>query len=105
MVAAIDDDMNIEFNEFLKLVKGGKKTKQKMGQFFNEDANNDQDIIFDFFQKLTHGDLQPDKNMKIGFGVYYSQERRKKILDAILGSNTRDKAARDEGRKILGNYR
>ena len=54
---------------------------------------------------MTHGDLQPDKNMKIGFGVYYSQERRKKILDAILGSNTRDKAARDEGRKILGNYR
>ena len=85
MVAAVDDDMNIEFNEFLKLVKGGKKTKQKMMQFANEDANNDQDIIFNFFQKLTHGDLQPDKNMKIGFGVYYSQERRKKILDAILG--------------------
>ena len=41
MVAAIDDDMNIEFNEFLKLVKGGKKTKQKMGQYFNEDQNND----------------------------------------------------------------
>ena len=49
MVAAIDDDMNIEFNEFLKLVKGGKKTKQKMAQFMNEDQNNDQDIIFDFF--------------------------------------------------------
>lgn len=84
MVAAIDDDMNIEFGEFLKLVKGGKKTKAKMQQFMNDDQNNDSDIIFDFFQKLTHGDLQPDKNMKIGFGVYYSQERRRKILDAIL---------------------
>ena len=43
-----------------------------MAASMNEDPNGDQDIIFDFFQKLTHGDLQPDKNMKIGFGVYYS---------------------------------
>ena len=28
MVHEIDDDGNIEFEEFLKLVKGGKKTKQ-----------------------------------------------------------------------------
>jgi len=52
----------------------------------NDDLNNDSDIIFNFFQKLTNGDLQPSKEMKIGFGVYYSQERRKKILDAILGN-------------------
>ena len=30
MVAAVDDDMNIEFEEFLKLVKGGKKSSKKM---------------------------------------------------------------------------
>ena len=47
--------------------------------------------------------MQPDKNMKIGFGIYYSQERRKKILDAILGS--KDKQNKDEGKKILSNYR
>lgn len=41
--------------------------------------------------------------MKIGFGIYYSQERRKKILDAILGS--KDKQNKDEGKKILSNYR
>lgn len=49
MVQAIDDDMNIEFSEFLKLVKGGKRTKQKMQPHMNDDANNDSDIIFDFF--------------------------------------------------------
>ena len=41
--------------------------------------------------------------MKIGFGVYYSQERRKKILDAILGN--KDKNASIEGKRILTNYR
>lgn len=85
MVAAVDDNMSIEFDEFLKLVKGGSKTKTKMGQFMNKDANNDQDIIFNFFQKLTNGELSPAEDVKIGFSIYYSAERRKKILDAILG--------------------
>lgn len=103
MVAAIDDDGEILFDEFLKLVKGGSKTKAAMGKFMNDDANNDSDVIFNFFQKLTHGDLQPDKTMKVGFGVYYGQERRKKILDAILGGkNPKEK---DNGKKILANYR
>ena len=69
----------------------------------NDNHNNDSDIIFNFFQKLTNGDLQPSKEMKIGFGVYYSQERRKKILDAILGN--RNKEANTEGKRILNNYR
>lgn len=41
--------------------------------------------------------------MKIGFGVYYSQERRKKILDAILGGKNRKEI--ESGKKILSNYR
>ena len=103
MVDAIDDDGEIEFNEFLKLVKGGGKTQAAMAEFMNDDDNGDADIIFNFFQKLTHGELQPSKEMKIGFGVYYSQERRKKILEAILGSQ--GKGENLAGRKILSNYR
>ena len=57
MVKQIDDDCNIEFNEFLKLVKGGNKTKQKMMAVGNDDGNDDADIIFNFFKKLTSGDL------------------------------------------------
>ena len=103
MVRQIDDDCNIEFNEFLKLVKGGKKVKQKLMKAANSDKNDDADIIFNFFKKLTDGDLQPSKNMKIGFGVYYSQERRKKILSAILGKD--GNMGKHEGQRILGNYR
>lgn len=40
--------------------------------------------------------------MKIGFGVYYSAERRKRILDAIIPN---DNMKRAEGMKILSNYR
>ena len=53
----------------------------------NENETDDADIIFNFFQKLTNGELQSSKDMKVGFGVYYSQERRKRILDAIVKNN------------------
>ena len=102
MVGQIDEDCNIEFHEFLKLVKGGKKTKQKMMSAANADENDDADIIFNFFKKLTDGDLQPSNDIKIGFGVYYSQERRKKILDAIL---QRDNKQNSSSKKILDNYK
>ena len=52
---------------------------------------------------MTAGDLQPSKDMKIGFGIYYSQERRKRILDAIL-SGTQNKMT-NEGKRILDNYK
>lgn len=65
--------------------------------------NEDADIIFDFFQQLTSGSLQPNKKMKIGFGVYYSSKRREKILDAIFDVNEPDK--KKEGKRILDNYR
>ena len=103
MVHEIDDDGNIEFEEFLKLVKGGKKTKQTLQKYCNDDENADIDIIFNFFQRLTAGDLQPSKDMKIGFGIYYSQERRKKILDAILSG--KHNTISQEGKRILDNYK
>lgn len=104
MVHEIDDDGNIEFEEFLKLVKGGKKTKQTLQKFCNNDENADIDIIFNFFQRLTAGDLQPSKDMKIGFGIYYSQERRKKILDAIFSGKSSNKMSA-EGKRMINNYK
>ena len=53
-------------------MKGGKKTKQAIEKFTNNDPNKDIDIIFNFFQKLTNGELRPKDDVKIGFGVYYS---------------------------------
>ena len=57
MVREIDDDENIEFEEFLMLVKGGKKTANKMKKHMNEDTEEDSMIIFDFFKKLTNNEL------------------------------------------------
>ena len=54
MVKEIDDDDNIEFEEFLTLVKGGKKTAKKMTKHMTEEGQQDSDIIFDFFKKLTN---------------------------------------------------
>lgn len=41
--------------------------------------------------------------MKIGFGVFYSSERRKKILSSIL--NVGDKKQKAQNNKLLSNYR
>ena len=103
MVAAIDEDAQIEFDEFLQLVKGGKKTAQKMAATLETNETESTDVIYDFFQELTKGNMNPDKNMKIGFGIYYSSKRREKILDAIF--DVTDVAKKKEGKRILDNYR
>ena len=107
MVYSIDDDGNIEFDEFLKLCKGKKRnqthTKTEQPKASKLIEKKEDDVIFSFFQQLTNGDLQPSKEMKVGFNVYYSQERRKKILDAILGGQ--DDKETKQGKKILDNYR
>ena len=53
IVNEIDDDGNIEFDEFLEIVKGGKKTKQALAKFCNNDENTDVDMIFNFFKSYT----------------------------------------------------
>ena len=107
MVYSIDDDGNIEFNEFLKLCKGKKRNKTHMKteqpKTTKLKEKKEDDVIFSFFQQLTNGELQPSKDMKVGFNVYYSQERRKKLLDAILGGQ--DDKETKQGKKILDNYR
>ena len=103
MVAAIDEDAQIEFDEFLQLVKGGKKTAQKMAATLETNETESTDVIYDFFQELTKGNMNPDKNMKIGFGIYYSSKRREKILDAIF--DVTDVTKKREGKRILDNYR
>ena len=57
MVSELDENSSIEFDEFLQLVKGGKKTATTMKKHMNEDEVKDSDIIFDFFKKLTNNKL------------------------------------------------
>ena len=103
MVREIDDDENIEFEEFLMLVKGGKTTANKMRKHMNEDTEEDSMIIFEFFKKLTNNELQP-KDRQQPFNLYYGAERRRKILQAIMCDKTEIDKKKD-GEKILHNYR
>lgn len=108
MVREIDDDENIEFEEFLQLVKGGKKTKAKMEKHMDEETKQDSDIIFDFFKKLTNDELQ-NKDREQPFPLYYGAQRRRRILDAIMCEDGNvNKVAFEKkaaGEKILHNYR
>ena len=102
MVREIDEDGNIEFEEFLQLVKGGDKTKATLLKHCNKDENNDIDVIFDFFKKLSNDELSSNKDMKIGFSIYFTQERRKKILEAILSGGKNNMTV--EGKRMIGKY-
>ena len=103
MVEKIDDNCSIEFEEFLKLIKGGAKTKNKMMTAAVTQENEDADVIFDFFARLTEEKKKPNQKMKVGFGIYYSSKRREKILDAIF--DVRDPERKKEGKRILENYK
>ena len=73
MVYQIDDDGNIEFEEFQTLIKGSKKVKAIMQKASkDQDKNNDIDIIFNFFKQLQAAKDSEEKTQKTSFGVYYS---------------------------------
>ena len=70
-----------------------------------DDVNNDSDIIFDFFKKLTNNELQPE-DRKQPFNLYFGAERRGRILDAIMPEKRKcGKMKQQDGEKILANYR
>ena len=59
--------------------------------------------IFEFFKKLTSGELKVDSEDKIiPFSIFISTYRRKKILAAMMGKTSKEK---EEGARILNNYK
>ena len=59
--------------------------------------------IFEFFKKLTSGELKVDSEDKIiPFSIFISTYRRKKILAAMMGKTNKEK---EEGTRILNNYK
>ena len=60
-------------------------------------------MIFNFFKSYTAKKQPNQETKKIGFGIYYSQERRKKILDAIYSGKTSTTMS-NTGKKIIGTY-
>ncbi len=69
MVMEIDDDAQIEFEEFLQLVKGKNKQKNLPAK-----GKSDSDLLFDFFKKLTaekKEDMLQDPDKEQPFTLFY----------------------------------
>jgi hypothetical protein len=58
--------------------------------------------IYQFFKKLTSGQLKLEENPYIPFSLFISSYRRRKILDAMMNPN---KQKKEDGDKILNNYK
>ena len=74
MIIAVDEDANIEFGEFLKIIKsskggGGGGTQSNMAD------------INDFFKQMTAGGMG---NEDMSFNMLVQSRRRQHMLDAIL---------------------
>jgi EF-hand domain pair len=121
IVAMVDEDgsQQIEFDEFLSIIKGGNTktsgsqkeesvpspTKKKQTEIVEapKETVSGSQAIFDFFKKLTSGELKVDSEDKIiPFSIFISTYRRKKILDAMMGKTPKE---REEGTRILNNYK
>jgi hypothetical protein len=88
MVMAVDTDGSgqIEFNEFLGILKGGEETSgNTMGDFFKGIING----------SLIEGADTLPFNLVVGF------YRRQMLMNAVTGD---DKKAREKGEKILRAY-
>ncbi len=94
LVELVDEDGSgeIEFDEFLSIIKGGS----------SNDGDNGSAAIKDFFQKLTKGgfEIKNDKNMPFQLFVGYC--RRRKLLNSMRST---DAVLKEQGTKILENYR
>ncbi|KRX08978.1 hypothetical protein PPERSA_08181 [Pseudocohnilembus persalinus] len=97
LIDSVDDDKSgqIEFNEFLQIMSGrlGKK---------GDKSENEKKLIFEFFKKMSTGQLSDDMDKNIPFRLNVSTYRRRKILEAIMQKDT-DKG--NKGMKILNAFK
>ncbi|CAD8084515.1 unnamed protein product [Paramecium sonneborni] len=92
----VDEDgtNEIEFKEFLTIMRG----VQKGGNTDQGEKNP----IYDFFKKMSNGQLEKGMDKHIPFKLNVSLFRRKQILNAITSDQ---KELKDKGQKILQAYK
>lgn len=119
-----DGSQQIEFDEFLSIIKGGnsksstKQSAQAQGSPDKKKGASKEEIlaqesgssaIFEFFKKLTSGELKVDSDDKIiPFSIFISTYRRKKILAAMMCNaedGEKERKKKEEGTRILNNYK
>ncbi|CAD8078716.1 unnamed protein product [Paramecium sonneborni] len=96
IMSEVDEDgtNEIEFKEFLTIMRG----VQKGGNVDQGEKNP----IYDFFKKMSNGQLEKGMDKHIPFKLNVSLFRRKQILNAITGDQ---KEIKDKGQKILQAYK
>ena len=97
IVALVDEDESeqIEFVEFLKIIKGGNKNK---GGGLDDSTK----AIYEFFKALTSGKMVIEGNKNVPFSLFVSAHRRRMIIDSI---RSHDPILKKNGEKILNNYK
>jgi len=77
IMTSVDDDGEIEFPEFLGIIKGGSSAKEGV----KDDGTT---AIYLFFKDLSSGKMNIDGNEHIPFSLFITSQRRRKILQAIM---------------------
>lgn len=105
IVDTVDDDGtgNIEFKEFLSIIKGGKKSSGG-GDDAGGGMDESTEAIYLFFKKLVSGEMKTEQTENIPFSLFISLERRRMILRSIMGDPD-DKKGKEKGERILTNYK
>jgi len=96
-MTSVDDDGEIEFPEFLGIIKGGSSAKEGV----KDDGTT---AIYLFFKDLSSGKMNIDGNEHIPFSLFITSQRRRKILQAIMLDPKEDQLQKD-GERILNNYK
>lgn len=66
----------IEFDEFLKIIRGGSNRK---GGGMDDSTK----AIHEFFKRLTSGNLKIEGNAHVPFSLFVSAQRRRMIINSI----------------------
>lgn len=107
IVEAVDEDGSgeIEFNEFLDIIKGGgKKSRSKKedeSEFSKPKDAAESGAIYGFFKSLTNGELMSGEKANMPFNLFISAHRRQMIIDSMMKEGTQQK----EGERIMTNYK
>jgi len=94
IIDSVDEDGShqIEFNEFLSIIKGGRSNEEKSGS---------QAAIYKFFKDMTRGELTEKDSPNMPFRLFISYFRRRKLLDAMMA---KDGYKKEKGERVLKAY-
>ena len=107
IVKTVDEDGSgeIEFGEFLGIIKGGNS---KGGGGGGGGEGGGSSAIYSFFKRLTSGYYKSSEAPNIPFSLFITSFRRRKILDALMfieDTTEEETKKKKEGQRVLNAYK